>query len=414
MKNETATEIEEREKEKDEVKERNDGQSKLEVMEATTDHKKESKESSEGNGVSICDVTKGGDATNTGESETATSTEETDDTTELEDSSEVTNSEDNKVDKKQSETSEMDVSKGGDVIDTEDSGHEKTNNESEVTKSVESDGSKVDRTENNVMKGGDVMDTKDSGHEKTNDESEVTKSAESDGSKVDGTENNVMKGGDIMDTKDSEHEKIKNESKSDGRKAEGSVEEVDGMKSSGRKSVKGGGENNEAMKVVEPEDIEVEKIATVKKGKGCSKMISINNTASYGTRESRILNCLLCNKAFFLPSSLKLHYCHAHPGKPPMNISAWETTESHEHSPDTSVVTMTQTTLKVRDMPTCRHNETRGQFMCRLELAMKNRTTMTLFALDTTSDTSDPEPDPFQDNDEADFSDVLTEEESVM
>ena len=88
-----------------------------------------------------------------------------------------------------------------------------------------------------------------------------------------------------------------------------------------------------------------------------------------------------------------------------------EKNENNNESPDTSIVKVTNPKLlTLKDMPTRRHNETRGQFMCRLALQIKKHDNWYMTKEDMQSDTSYSD---LRSGDDADISDEVEEDTSV-
>ena len=88
-----------------------------------------------------------------------------------------------------------------------------------------------------------------------------------------------------------------------------------------------------------------------------------------------------------------------------------EKNEKNNKSPDTSIVKVTNPKLlTLKDMPTRRHNETRGQFMCRLPLQIKKYDNWYITKEDMQSDTSYSD---LTSGNDADISDDVAEDSSV-
>ena len=88
-----------------------------------------------------------------------------------------------------------------------------------------------------------------------------------------------------------------------------------------------------------------------------------------------------------------------------------EKNEKNNESPDTSIVKVTNLKLlTLKDMPTRRLNETRGQFMCRLALQIKKRDNWYMAKEDVQSDTSYSD---LMSGDDANISDEVVEDTSV-
>ena len=88
-----------------------------------------------------------------------------------------------------------------------------------------------------------------------------------------------------------------------------------------------------------------------------------------------------------------------------------EKNEKSNESSDTSIVKVTNLKLlTLKDMPTRRHNETRGQFMCRLALQIKKHDNWYMAKEDVQSDTSYSD---LTSGDDADISDDVAEDTSV-
>ena len=88
-----------------------------------------------------------------------------------------------------------------------------------------------------------------------------------------------------------------------------------------------------------------------------------------------------------------------------------EKNENNNESQDTSIVkVINPKLLTLKDMPTRRHNETRGQFMCRLALQIKKQDNWYMTKEDVQSDTSYSD---LTSGDDADISDEVAEDSSV-
>ena len=94
-------------------------------------------------------------------------------------------------------------------------------------------------------------------------------------------------------------------------------------------------------------------------------------------------------------------------------VSVTETKECSEHeSPDQSIVEVTKMKIQMKDMPTRRRDETRGQFMCRLALQLKNRDSCYMKKEDVCcSDTTCSEGNS---GDDGDVSDEISADQSVV
>ena len=143
---------------------------------------------------------------------------------------------------------------------------------------------------------------------------------------------------------------------------------------------------DEATEKSKSKESDTKKVQTTGEGK-YSKLGS-------GHCDSKSYACFYCEETFYSTKLLRFHLDEFHPFKP----SSEETDEGDEatgkQSPDSSSVEVTKTVLTIKDLPTRRRNESRGQFMCRLAQELKNRDSwnlknVTMSATDTTcSETS--------------------------